>query len=58
MIEEMLLNLATKISAIKIPSLMNASDAALSEARMQKNEVIQEIHRIRKLITEYEHLMI
>jgi len=48
--EEMLSNLGKKVSAIKIPNIMNASDIALREARIQKDEVLREIHRIRKLM--------
>ena len=48
--EEMLSDLAQKVSAIKIPNIMNASDIALREARIQKDEVLREIHRIRKLM--------
>ena len=50
--EEMLLNLAKMVSAIKIPNIMNADDTTLREARMQKDEVIREIHRIRKLMRD------
>lgn len=48
--EEMLLNLAKKVSAIKIPNIMSADDITLRESRTQKDEVLREIHRIRKLM--------
>lgn len=53
-IEEMLLNLEKKVSAIKIPNIMNADDITLKEARIQKDEALREIHRIRKFINEIE----
>jgi hypothetical protein len=48
--EEMLLALAKKVSTIQIPNIMNASDMSLRQARIQKDEVLREIHRIRKLM--------
>lgn len=53
--EEMLSNLAKQMKAIKIPNLMNVSDTDLRNARIQKDEVIKEIHRIRKLIRNKEN---
>ena len=53
--EELLSNLGKKVSAIKIPNLMNASDMELREARIQKDEVLREIHRIRKLMKSEEN---
>lgn len=54
--EELLSNLAKKVSAIKIPNIINADDIVLREARMQKDETIREIHRIRKLIKSEENI--
>lgn len=53
--EKMLLDLAKKVEAMKIPNFMNASDVALSDARKQKYEIFKEIHRIRKLMQEDEN---
>lgn len=54
--EELLSNLGKKVSAIKIPNLMNASDMELREARIQKDEVLREIHCIRKLMKSEENI--
>ena len=54
--EEMLSALAKKVSAIQIPNIMNASDIGLREARIQKDEVLKEIHRIRKLMKDEEEI--
>ena len=53
--EEILLNLAKMVSSIKIPNVMNADDITLKEARIQKDEVLREIHRIRKLMKSEEN---
>lgn len=54
--EEMLSTLGKKVSAIKIPNIMNADDITLREARIQKDEVLREIHRIRKLMKSEENI--
>ena len=54
--EEMLSVLAKKVSTIQIPNIMNASDVGLREARLQKDEVLKEIHRIRKLMKSEENI--
>lgn len=54
--EELLSNLAKKVSAIKIPNVMNADDITLKEARIQKDEVLREIHQIRKLMKNEENI--
>lgn len=54
--EEILLNLAKMVSSIKIPNVMNADDITLKEARIQKDEVLREIHQIRKLMKNEENI--
>ena len=54
--EEMLLALAKKVSTIQIPNIMNASDMSLRQARIQKDEVLREIHRIRKLMKSEDEI--
>ena len=54
--EEILLNLAKMVSSIKIPNVMNADDITLKEARVQKDEVLREIHQIRKLMKNEENI--
>lgn len=54
--EELLSNLAKKVSAIKIPNIINADDITLKEARIQKDEVLREIHQIRKLMKNEENI--
>ena len=50
----MLLNLANKVAAIQIPNFMDVSDMGLRATRIQKNEVLKEIHQIRKLMKNEE----
>ena len=54
--EEILLNLVKMVSSIKIPNVMNADDITLKEARIQKDEVLREIHQIRKLMKNEENI--
>lgn len=54
--EEMLLALAKKVSTIQIPNIMNASDMSLRQARIQKDEVLREIYRIRKLMKSEDEI--
>lgn len=47
-----LIQIRRMVQAMKIPNLMNASDGVLSEARVQKNEVIKYINDLIKELRE------
>lgn len=47
-----LIRIRMMVQVMKIPNLMNASDGALSEARIQKNEVIKYINDLIKELRE------
>lgn len=47
-----LIQIRRMIQAMKIPNLMNASDGVLSEARIQKNAVIEYINDLIKELRE------
>ena len=47
-----LIQIRRMVQAMKIPNLMNASDGILSEARIQKNEVIKYINDLIKELNE------
>ncbi len=47
-----LIHIGRMVQAMKIPNLMDVSDGALSEARVQKNEVIKYINDLIKRVNE------
>ena len=47
-----LIQIRRMVQAMKIPNLMNASEGVLSEARVQKNEVIKYINDLIKELRE------
>jgi hypothetical protein len=51
-LEEKLVQLRKMVQAMYIPNLMDASDGALSKARMQKNEIVQYINQLVRVLRE------
>ena len=51
-LEDKLVQIRKMVQDMYIPNLMNVSDGALREARMQKNEIVKHIDSLRKELRE------